>query len=424
MEEIKTPELQSVEKPSVAVAVRAQSKKLSIVAKAREFVAKFEEYPKSKKFAIVGLGIVAFLGASVILALTYIQLSASARRFIYDGQLVGQGDGENGEQIVEPKPEDIKDQESPINGELYTMEEMREMEKRYPLAIVVENHTAARPQSGINKADIVYEMLAEGGITRFLPIYWGEQADEVGPVRSARKYMVDILGGYDAIFKHIGWAESTGDTNTDAAAYIYNTNTKSFLWGGYHWRSTDRVAPHNAYTSTLKLWEQAVDKGWGTKDSSLTAWKFKNDATLDDRPSTAIINLGFGRSSSASYDVKWVFDRDTNMYKRECGGKTDVDKVTGVQIEVKNIIAQEVEKSYPKLKDDKNRIILDIIGEGKATFFFDGKASEGTWEKSSRTSRTKYYDGEGNEVVLNRGKIWVELLPAKDGELDGALSYN
>jgi hypothetical protein len=235
--------------------------------------------------------------------------------------------------------------------------------------------------------------------------------------------MVDIVGEYDALFEHIGWAANTGNTETDAEAYIYSTGTKSFLWSGYTWRSKDRVAPHNAYTDTSKLWDQATGKGWTTDNYSLTSWKYKNDKELENRPLTSTIELTFS-SSAGSYGVKWAYDRNTNIYKRENAGTSFIDKPTGLQIEAKDIIVMQVEKSIPKPKDSSNRIILGVIGSGKVVIFRDGEAIEGTWEKSSRTARTIFKDNDGEIVELNRGKIWVEMVPVKSGKLEGTLTYN
>lgn len=426
MEEIKKGETSQLADREVMPVPQVKTKQnilKKIKNKLQDLKLKFEKLTAPQKALVIGGLIFVFLILSGVTAYAYIQLSASQRRFQYDGKLVGRGD-DNGELLEEPEPEDIKDQESPINGILYTKAETEELKKKYPLAIVVENLISARPQSGLVNADIVYEMLAEGGITRFLPIYWGSQAEEVGPVRSARKYMIDIVSEYDAIYKHIGWASDTGNVDTDAMSYIYNTGVKSFLWGGYHWRSTDRVAPHNAYTSTVKLWEQAVDKGWMTDDLKITSWKFKNDEVLENRPTTAVINLSFRKTGGDAYSVKWIYDRDANVYKRENGGAGAIDKVTGLQIEAKTVIAQEVDFSYPTPNDPKNRIILNFTGEGKATVFQDGKAIAGTWKKENRTSRTKFFTEDGKEVELNRGIIWVEMLPVQRGTLEGSLEYN
>ena len=198
---------------------------------------------------------------------------------------------------------------------------------------------------------------------------------------------------------------------------------KSFLWGGYHWRSTDRVAPHNAYTSTEKLWEQAIDKGWGTDGLNIASWKFKNDKDVSERPATAEINLSFA-GSAGSYGVRWTYDKDSNMYRRENNSVTSIDKVTGLQLEAKTIIVQKVDKSYPSPKDSSNRIILDFMGEGSAIIFMDGSAIDANWSKSSRMSRTRFYDLDGNEIEMNRGKIWVEVVPMSKGKLEGSLTYN
>jgi len=428
MEEIKNPLEQSPKEASVELSIKnpapnTNSKKKSPIEFLKSYIEKFKALPSGKKTLVLVILIIVFLLISSGIAYAFIQLSANRRFFRNDGNLIGKDGDSDKDSLDAPRPDDIKDQESPINGVLYTRSEMDELKTRYPLAIVVENHPDARPQSGLDKADVVYEFLAEGGITRLLPIYWGEQSKEIGPVRSARKYMIDMLGEYEALFMHLGWAEGTGNTNTDSASYISSTGTRSFLWGGYYWRSSDKVAPHNVYTETTKLWEQAEGKGWTTEEYTTSSWKFKNDLGLDDRPLTSNVDVSFG-SNGALYNVKWTYDRDSNSYKRSLAGGQSIDKVTGIQLEAKNVIVQEVVKTYPEPRDDKARIILDIIGEGKVTIFNDGKSVEGTWKKTSRTSKTRFYDRDGEEIKLNRGKIWIEMIPVYNGRLEGSLSYN
>jgi len=377
----------------------------------------------ANRLIVIGIVLVLLLASGVVVTYAYIQLSANNSLISKDGKLLSENNGANGEMFEDPAPREIRDQENPINGELYTKTEMKELSKRPPLAIVVDNHVAARPQSSLNKADIVYEMLVESGITRFVGVYWGEQADEVGPVRSLRRYMVDITNEYDAAVKHIGWASETGLAETDAESYVYDTDAKSFLWGGYQYRTTDREAPHNAYTTTSRLWEQAEDKGWGTDTIEVSSLKFKNDATVEDRPATSVVDVAF-RRSSPDYNVKWSYNKDTNSYLRSNGGNEAVDKVTGLRLETKNIVVQSIVTEYPR-EDDKHRASMNMIGEGEVVIFRDGLVFEGKWKKQNTSDRTRYYDVNGNEIELNRGKIWVELFPVdEDGDPEGTLNYN
>lgn len=428
MEEVKNPTVPSVTNEPGTVEVSIKESDLGKDAKAKKtntifvLINKFKELPSNKRTLILAVLIVVFILAAALIAFAYIQLSASHKKFTNDGYLISQDGSKKGDAIEEPAPGEIKDQESPINGILYTKAEIEALKKKYPLVISVENHVEARPQSGLIYADVVYEFLAEGGITRFVGVFWGNDAKEVGPVRSARKYMVDIVGEYDGLFDHIGWASGTGNANTDAESYIYSTGTKSFLWSGYSWRSTDRVAPHNAYTDTSKLWSQATGKGWTVENYSIDTWKFKNDAKLEERPLTSVIEFDFG--STDNYAVRWTYDRNANVYKRECGGTTSIDKVTGIQLETKTLIVQEVVKNYPTPRDSSSRIILDVIGSGNVVVFRDGKYFTGTWRKDSRTARTKFYDQDGNEIELNRGKVWVEMIPVYNGKVEGTFTYN
>lgn len=316
-----------------------------------------------------------------------------------------------------PTPSEPKTEESVINGTLFTKTEMAKLESRRPVAVMINNHSEARPQSGLNSADIVFEALAEGGITRYLAIFWSETPEKVGPIRSSRQYYLEWLSPFDPLYIYDGCADTT-NPKTDACGNIYAYNIKKIATiGAWRWNDGRRYAPHNEYSSLESAWEYAEGKKWNSMPD-IQSWKFKKDATLENRGLKTKVKITFHErlNNSGAYDTVWTYDNKKNVYFKETGGKIHIDQETNTQVYAKNLVIQEVvlTPSY----DDKGRIILTTIGEGKATLFIDGKITTGTWKKLSRTDRTKYYDSEGNEVIFNRGRTWISAVPHSIGKFD------
>lgn len=314
-------------------------------------------------------------------------------------------------------PSEPKTEESPINGLLFTKTEMDLLKRRRPIAVMINNHSEARPQSGLNSADIVYEALVESGITRYLAIFWSEAPSKVGPIRSARQYYLEWLSPYDALYIYDGCAK-TDNPKTNACGNIYSYNIKSIATlGAWRWNDGRRYAPHNEYSSLEKAWEHAKAKKWDSAPS-IDTYKFKKENSSDNRGERTKVKVTFYErlNNGGQYDAIWTYDPRTNRYLRTIGGRVDIDQETDTQVYAKNVILQQVTLS-PSY-DNKARVILETIGEGKATYLIDGKVISGKWKKSTRTSRTKYYNNEGEEIQFNRGRIWVSTYPHSAGKFD------
>lgn len=312
-------------------------------------------------------------------------------------------------------PQEPKTEVSPLNGLLFTKTEMDKLKKNRPVAVMINNHSEARPQSGLNSADVVYEALAESGITRYLAIFWSEAPAKVGPIRSARQYYLEWLSPYDPLYIYDGCAE-TDNPKTDACGNIYSYNIKKLATiGAWRWNDGRRYAPHNEYSSITNAWEYAEKMNWDSFPN-VESWKFKNDAPVEERGEKTKVNIVFHQriNNSGMYDTVWTYDSKTNSYLLQTGRHASLDQETNTQVYAKNLIVQEINMS-PSY-DDKGRIIQDTIGKGKAVYLMDGKITEGTWEKISRTDRTSYYDSNGNEVQFNRGRIWISALARSEGK--------
>jgi len=279
---------------------------------------------------------------------------------------------------------------------------------RHPLAVMIENHVDARPQSGLDKADVVYEALAEGGITRFMALYQTQQPDKVGPVRSIRTYYVDWAHGYNAYLAHVGG-------NIDALDKIsaeHSFNLDEFAYSSPYWRiyAAGLATEHTMYASTLKLWAQAKTNGY-SEANNFSVYKFKEETAADKAtyPASQKISVNFG--SSANYNVYFQYDSTTNTYKRYQAGLPHVDAVTKNQLDPKNVIVMTVTSVSGITRINEPGLTMTTVGTGKAKIFLDGKEIDGTWKKTSAAQREIFYDSTGSEVIFNRGQSWICVIP-------------
>ncbi|MCB9790966.1 DUF3048 domain-containing protein [Candidatus Nomurabacteria bacterium] len=380
---------------------------------------KWNKASKKQKALIVGIPSILLLAIAGLILFQVVTYDPSNKKNLFGlGVDFLEGGKQNTENNLDAKaPEQPKTFESPLNGVLIDENRVDELKKKRPVAVMVNNHVAARPQSNLSKADIVYEALVESGITRYMAIYWSNDVNKVGPIRSARQYYLEWLSPYDAIYIHDGYASST-DPKVDAGGNIYSYGIKSISTQNA-WRVYDegRVAPHNEYSSITAAWETAKKNGWDQLPE-IDSWKFKNDATVESRGEKTEASIVFHQRlrNNGLYDAKWVYEPGSNSYLRYIGGVEDIDHETNKQINAKNVVLQEMEMT--PTYDEKAHIILTTIGKGKATILRDGVVINGTWEKTSRTSRTQFYDADGAKIEFNRGLIWISVIPSNDGSSD------
>jgi hypothetical protein len=281
---------------------------------------------------------------------------------------------------------------------------------------MIENSTEARPQFGLHKADLVYEAVAEGGITRFMAVYWRNDAEKIAYMRSARIYYIHWAAELGAVYTHWGQVEDPGPVDVWPVLSRLNIRDLNgmFLGEQVGYRDPGRYAPHNVYTSTTLLRETAQAKGF-TGPPTVEPWSFKEDAPQRpaDRPAAAV-NLSFG-SPGSSYAVRWEYDAASNSYLRSMGGAPHTDAGTGERLSARNVAVQV---AVLRPSGVKAYNIIDTVGTGPAVVFQDGVAVAGSWRKDSEAARTRFYDAAGNEVSFNRGTTWIEVVPA-----DSAIEY-
>jgi len=320
----------------------------------------------------------------------------------------------------------------PLNGVMYTKTEKDIWSTRRPLAVMIENHLDSRPTSGLSTADVVYEAVAEGGITRYMGIFYcGITPDSTmfSPVRSARIYFVKIVPEYDALYNHVGGAGNCDDPTVDeqakALCFIRKNKIRDLDQFGRagdfrtcH-RVTNRLDHEVAYEHTMacysdELYKAAVKYKWTNVDEkgipwdkNFVSWKFKEDNL--QKGTTTEISFDFW-ASKKEYSVTWKFDSAQNQYLRFIAGQKDIDLNENIQLTAKNVVIQFVKEIGPL--DEHLHMNYEVTGTGRALIFQDGKVISGKWSKATPFARTKFSDESGKDVELNRGVTWIELVPS------------
>lgn len=301
---------------------------------------------------------------------------------------------------AQPKPEAPK-YYSPLTGLLVGSEAAT---KQPVSAIIIENSPDARPQSGLKQSEVVYEAIAEGGITRFLCLYQQNKPQLIGPVRSLRPYYVDWLAAYNASVIHVGGSSA-------ALKEIRNgtyRDADQFFNAGSYWRSTDRYAPHNVYTSFEKI--DALNAQKGYTESHFTGFT-RIDGKPDEAPNATSVAINI---SSALYNTTYAYDKASNTYLRSQGGAPHLDREDG-QIAPTVVIAMKVDRST--FMEDGYRESFNTIGNGEAVVFQNGIAQTVTWTKKDRASQITFQDVEGKDVPLVRGQTWISAVPNGSGSV-------
>ncbi len=334
------------------------------------------------------------------------------------------GTDETGSLAIDPS--EPKDQPCPISGKMYTKTEKAAWEQKRPLAVMIENHPEARPQSGLIRADVVFEALAEGGVTRFMGIYYCDAVREevvLAPIRSARTYFIDWASGFNyPLYVHVGGANTPGPADALGQLTDYGwtgqNDINQFSIGyptfkrDYNRLEGQTIATeHTMVSSTEKLWEAGEEREW-TKTNpdgdewadGYTPWKFKEG------------DPGAGETTKISYDfwdgfseygVSWSYDESSNTYKRTMAEEPHMDLETDEQIAVTNVVVLFAEEEGPI--DELKHMLYGTTGRGTALVFHNGEATEVSWSKPDREDQIAFtYKGKPFEFV--QGKIWISVV--------------
>jgi len=290
---------------------------------------------------------------------------------------------------------------APLTG----LEVKKESDTTKPVtAIIIENSPDARPQSGLKDAEIVYEAVAEGGITRLMTFYQQEKPQLIGPVRSIRPYYVDWYVPYDASMAHIGGSAK-------ALKMIRNGDHRDldqFFNDASYWRVTDRYAPHNVYTSFKKL--DALNKAKGFKSSHPKVFE-REDPEPTKKLTAKKVSVHI---SSALFDSSYEYDKKRQHYIRSQAGAQHKDRERGI-ITPKVVIVMKVTEE--NVMEETIRASIKTTGKGEAFVFQNGRAIKGTWQRSSRNDQLEFIDAKGEPIKLARGQTWITAIDKNRGSV-------
>ncbi|CAN5357778.1 hypothetical protein BH09PAT4_BH09PAT4_04480 [soil metagenome] len=268
--------------------------------------------------------------------------------------------------------------------------------------VMIENSVFARPQSSLNQAGVVYEAIAEAGITRFLALFQDTQSDHIGPVRSARPYYVQWCQAFDCALAHVGGSpEALKDIKT-----YHVKNLDQFAGSSYFHRVNSRYAPHNMYTSQAQLTN--YEKSRGYKESTYTGFEHlvKEPEVASTSVTTTSINFNYPGSS---YDVHYDYQVKTNDYARSEGGKAHMSADSQGKLHrntPKVVIALVIPYS---LKGDGYHSNYNSVGTGTLYLFQNGTVTKGTWTRKARDSQFVLTDTNGKALQLVPGQTWISV---------------
>lgn len=273
-----------------------------------------------------------------------------------------------------------------------------------PIAVMIDNNINAMPQAGLLEADLVYELIVEGGETRLMLVLQDKDLDRVGPIRSSRHNFLDYALENDAIYVHYGWSPKA---KSDISSLGVNNINGIFESGSSFWRDSEKYAPHNAVTSTENILKIAKRYEYKTTTKQEPVLNYVvEEVNLEEGQAADIVTIPYSDSNT----VKYTYNEKTKEYTRYSRGQKQVDWNSEKTVTTKNIIITFAKNTT---LDSKGRQDIENIGTLDGYYITNGKAIKITCEKTSRTAQTVYKDLEGNEINVNDGKTFIQVCPIK-----------
>ena len=272
-----------------------------------------------------------------------------------------------------------------------------------PIAVMIDNHNGAWPQAGLNKAYIVYEIIVEGGETRLMALFKGENVSNIGPVRSSRHYFLDYALENDAIYVHYGWSPQA---QSDISTYKVNNINGISESSSSFWRSNKKKSPHNVLTSTEKILNIANRKKYSTTSTKESVLNYTAD-NVDLAEGLSATHVTIPHSNLQK--VEYKYNAETGRYTRYARNTVQKDFITGEEITTKNIIVVYCNNYTLDDPEKKGRQGLDNVGTCNGYYITNGKAIEITCTKSSRTAQSVYKDLNGKEIDVNDGNTFINI---------------
>ena len=305
----------------------------------------------------------------------------------------------------EPTPTLVAD---PLTGLMVTQAQA----EQHPIAVMIDDHVDARPQSGFNAASVVWQAPAEGGIPRYMLVFQSTIPNAVGPIRSAREYYVEWAAEWHAMYVHFGGSSQALATllSKGGGSWVYNAD--GFRWSPtYMWRVKFRVIPHNVYTDGAHL--RALAAKVKAMDGPIKpAWTFAPDASADQRPNGGKITVVYPYET-----IQYRYDATTNTYLRfikQTGigsFKPQIDAADNTQVAPKNVVILRMHFGPLYAVDPHHRLEASDVGHGDAWISTNGVTVHGSWSKASVTAPTLLFGPDGAPITLTAGQTFVQVIP-------------
>lgn len=274
-----------------------------------------------------------------------------------------------------------------------------------PIAVMIDNHKGAWPQAGLQKAYAIYEIIVEGGETRLMAVFKGQDVEKIGPVRSSRHYFLDYALENDAIYVHYGWSPQAEKDISSLNVNNINGITEST---NDFWRIKQKSSPHNVLTSTAKIKDIAKNKNYKLTSTQKSVLNYvKDEVNLESEKVANKVKIPYSTLHTTSYE----YNPETKTYTRYARGTKQTDFETGDSITTKNIIITFVKNTDLNDGENKGRQNLSNVGTFKGYYITNGKAIQITCEKESRKAQTVYKDLNGNEIEVNDGNTFFNICP-------------
>lgn len=279
--------------------------------------------------------------------------------------------------------------------------------KSRPYAVMINNIHVARPlQSGLQDAYLMYEIIVEGGITRYLALFMDQNTARIGSIRSARHYFLDYALENDAIYVHHGQSpQAQSDFSALGIDRIVVDNSKT----GWRDKSLNVASEHTLFTSIEKL-NNGLGNKRTTRNNDLLLNYSVDEIDLSKKEDAKVAN-NISITYSNSYVTSYKYDENNKYYLRSVNGKAHTDYVTKKQYHFKNIITYQVKNTTLNDGENKGRQNIENIGSGVGYYITDGYSVPIKWVKESRKSQTKYYYNDGKEIDVNDGNTFIQIQP-------------
>ncbi len=271
-----------------------------------------------------------------------------------------------------------------------------------PVAVIYNNHKDCWPQTGLSSADVVYEFTVEGGVTRFMAVFNDHLPEKAGSVRSSRVSSCDLWQEWQCIYCH--WGGEGDMSGPNSVAQTFKTTGIQIRVDGlvdttYMFRDASNHPPHNGFVNVAKAAELYEKKNY---TPPVHTFAFDPQAALSAWQPISTLSIPYG------YPVNYQWDAASGSFLRFSNKKPTVDKDTGSQIGVKNLIVMFM--PHRTLPTAEHHVVIDNVGSGKAIFCRDGKYIEGTWEKQTKQSPAVYKDKNGDPVTFTPGNTWISVV--------------